>query len=178
MKTRILICFLLFSFSQIAFSQSRSERKTLKKEKEAKAYQQTKTLLDNGSFFFNAVWMYPRSGTQINLINNPGFIKFISNEDIDMYLPYVGIVRIGGGLNQPAAIQHKGNTVSYKIDHDDAKGVSTISFTADGSLERYDITMTVSSSGHASIFINSTKRDGIRYSGEITALEDQVLTGH
>ena len=178
MKTRILLCFLLFSFLQVSFSQSRSERKAIKKEIEIKAYEQTKLLLDSGTFFFNATWMYPRLSSQINLINNPGFIKFKSNEAIDMYLPYFGIIRIGGGLNQPVAIQHKGKISSYKIDHNDTKLSSTISFIANGSLERYDVTMTVFGNGNASIYINSTKRDGIRYRGEITVLENQSLTEH
>lgn len=178
MKTRILICILLFSISHTAFSQSRSERKALKKEIEAKAYQQTKIVLDNGSFFFNAEWIYPRNSNQINLINNPGFIKFLSPKEIEMYLPYFGIVRIGGGLHQPVAIQHKGEISSFEMTHNDSKRISTISFTANGSVERYDVSMTVSSTVHTSIFIHSTKRDGIRYSGIITSLEDQAITEH
>ena len=178
MKTRMLLCFFLFTFSQVSFSQSRSERKALKKEIEEKAYEQIKQLLDSGAFFFNATWMNPRNSNQVNLINNPGFIKFKSNEEIDMYLPYFGIVRIGGGLNQPVAIQYKGKTSSYKVTHNDAKRLSIISFTTNGPLERYDITMNISNTGYASIYINSTKRDGIRYRGEIIVLEDQSLITH
>ncbi|MFC4636109.1 DUF4251 domain-containing protein [Dokdonia ponticola] len=176
MKTRILICLLLFSFSQISFSQSRSERKALKKEMDTKAYEQTKALLDNGTFFFNAEWMLPRDGTQVLLINNPGFIKFYDAAKIDMYLPYFGIIRIGGGLNQPAAIQHKGEISSFKITHNDTKRVSIISFTASGTIEQYDVTIKVYSNNTATMFVNSTKRDGIRYRGVVTTLEEALST--
>lgn len=174
MKTPTLFCLLLFSIYQVSFSQSRSERKALKNELEAKAYEQTKVLLDSGTFFFNAEWMLPRDGTQVVLINNPGFIKFQSPTLIDMYLPYIGIVRIGGGLNQPAAIQHKGEITSFKITHDDTKHVSVISFIATGDTEQYDITIKVYPNAGASMFVNSTKRDGIRYRGEIITLEKAI----
>lgn len=176
MKTPLLICLLLFSFSQVSFSQSRSERKALKNEIETKAYEQTKSLLDNGTFFFNAEWMLPRDGTQVNLITNPGFIKFYNTTKIDMYLPYFGVIRIGGGLNQPAAIQHKGEIRSYKITHDDTKRVSIISFTATGSLEQYDITIKIYNNSTGTMFVNSTKRDGIRYRGAVTSLKEELST--
>ncbi len=176
MKTRILICLLIFSFSQVSFSQSRSERKALKKEMDANAYEQTKALLDNGTFFFNAEWMLPRDGTQVNLITNPGFIKFYDAAKIDMYLPYFGIIRIGGGLNQPPGIQHKGEIKSLKVAHNDTKQVSIISFVATGSMEQYDVTIKVYSNSTATMFVNSTKRDGIRYRGEITSLEEALST--
>lgn len=119
--------------------------------------------------------MLPRDGSQIVLINNPNFIKFQSPTLIDRYLPYAGIVRIGGGLNQLAAIQHKGEITSFKITHDDTKRISFISFIANGKNEQYDITLKVYPNAGASMFVNSTKSDGIRYKGEISILEEANL---
>lgn len=176
MKTGILTLLLLFSVSQISWSQSRSERKALKLEKAQKAYEQTKSVIDNITYVFDAEWMYPRNSSQVNLINNPGFIKFKSDNQLDMYLPYFGVIRIGGGLTQPAGIQHKGEITSYKVVHNDDKQSSIITFQAKTSTELYDISMTVYSSGTTSIFVSSSKRDGIRYRGQISALEEEAIT--
>lgn len=176
MRTSILAFLLLFSFSQVSWSQTRSERKALKLEKAIQAYEETKLLLDSGVYFFDAVWMYPRSGTQVNLVNNPGYITFKTTDEIDMHLPYFGVVRISGGFNQPAGIKHKGKISSYKIVHNDDKRSSVITFKADSSSEQYDISLTVYSSGSASIFVNSTKRDAIRYRGQISVIENETIT--
>ncbi|MEP0263499.1 DUF4251 domain-containing protein [Dokdonia sp.] len=176
MRTGILVFLFLFSFTQVSWSQTRSERKALKLEKAIKAYEETKLLLDGGAYFFDAVWMYPRSGTQVNLVNNPGYITFKTTNEIDMHLPYFGVVRISGGFNQPAGIKHKGKISSYKIVHNDDKRSSVITFKANSSSEQYDISLTVYSSGSASIFVSSTKRDAIRYRGQISVIDNETIT--
>ena len=174
MKTYLLALSLLVSVSQV-WSQSRAERKALKKEKELEAYQEIKSLLDEGAFFFNADWVYPRVTSQVNLINNPGIIRFTSVDSVRIHLPYFGVVRIGGGFNQSPAIQHRGEISNYKIVHNDKKMSSIVSFTAESPTEVYDVSMTVFSNGGASIFVNSTKRDGIRYRGTVSTIDEKPL---
>ncbi|WP_299681575.1 DUF4251 domain-containing protein [uncultured Dokdonia sp.] len=176
MKIYLLVISFVFTISQVTWSQSRSERKALKIEAETKAYQDVKSLLDSGAFFFNADWVYPRISSQINLVDNPGIIRFKSTDSVKVHLPYFGVIRIGGGFDQSTAIQHNGAIADYKIEHNDKKRSSMVTFTAKSPSETYDISMTVFSNGSTSIFVNSTKRDGIRYRGVITLLEETSLT--
>lgn len=176
MKTYLLAISFLLTISQVGWSQSRSEKKALKIEVETKAYEKVKSLLDDGAFFFNADWVYPRSMNQINLINNPGIIRFTSTDSVKIHLPYFGVVRIGGGFNQSTAIQHQGAVSDFKVVHNDKKRSSVITFIAKSPSETYDISMTVFSNGNASIFVNSTKRDGIRYRGTMTYIDETLLT--
>ena len=174
MKTYLLAFSLFLSVAPI-WSQSRAERKALKKEKETAAYQDIKSLLDEGAFFFNADWVYPRAASQINLIDNPGIIRFKSADSVRIHLPYFGIVRIGGGFNQTPAIQYTGSISEYKVVHNDDKLSSIVSFIAESPTEVYDVSMTVFSNGGASIFVNSTKRDGIRYRGTVATIDEKTL---
>ncbi|WP_299767138.1 DUF4251 domain-containing protein [uncultured Dokdonia sp.] len=176
MKTYLLAFTFLLTISQVTWSQSRSEKKTLKIETETKDYQKVKSLVDSGAFFFNADWVYPRSMNQINLINNPGIIRFTSTDSVKIHLPYFGVVRIGGGFNQSGGIQHNGAVSDYKVVHNDEKRSSVITFIAKSPSESYDISMTVFSSGSTSIFVNSTKRDGIRYRGTLAYIDETLLT--
>ncbi len=176
MKISILTLLLLFSTSQVSWSQSRSERKTLMLEKKRKAYEEIKTILDNGAYVFDAEWMHPRNSTQVNLINNPGRIRFLSVDQLDMHLPYFGVFRIGGGYNQNIGVEYQGKVSLYKIAHNDDKQTSIITFETKTSSELYNIRMTIHSSGSTSVFVNSSKRDGIRYRGQISTLEEETIT--
>lgn len=170
MKKSIVIL-LLFAFTvHTSFSQSRAEKKQLKREKVIKAYTQTKSLLDTGVYTFDAEWMYPRNSVQLNLVGNPGYIR-INGNAIDMYLPYRGVVRIGGGLNQRAGIYHDGELTSYTITHNDDKQASEINLQVRTTVELFDINIRVQSKANTTVFISSSKRDGIRYQGIIIPQE-------
>ncbi len=170
MNKLIVIIFLSVFIAHSSFSQTRAERKQLKLEKAIKAYAHTKSLLDSGVYTFDAEWMYPRNSVQLNLVGNPGYIR-IDGNTIDMYLPYRGIVRIGGGLNQRAGIYHDGELAAYTITHNDDKQTSEINLQVKTTVELFDINIKVQSKANTTVFISSSKRDAIRYQGIIIPQE-------
>jgi hypothetical protein len=119
----------------------------------------------------NLLPMESRSG-RINLMGSSSYIR-TRGDSLLVYLPYYGTQQISlppGNTN--GAIQFEGVPLRYETRYNDKKDLSDISFRMKDDTEQYDVFIKVYGNKKASVYINSTHRNSIRYTGELNALKE------
>lgn len=168
MKNISTIFLLLFAVS-FGFTQTKSEKKALQKEKELKAYTKSKALIDSGVYHFEANWANTQKGRRINLTTNPNYVR-VNQPEADIFLPYFGVVHSPvAGIKGDGGIVFKGKIENYKVEWNDKKQKAIIKFNANATSERLSFIITTFKSGNSTISVNSNIRDGISYDGNIKA---------
>ncbi|MBT8183741.1 MAG: DUF4251 domain-containing protein [Eudoraea sp.] len=152
--------------------------------------QQTRELIDSRNYELTMTWATPlatnamtqlsnanllpmdsRSG-RINLMGSSSYIR-TKGDSLQVYLPYYGtsqISRAPGDTN--GAIQFEGMPERYEVEYNDKKQHTDISFRMKDRTEQYDVFITVYGNKNANIYVNSTHRNSIRYTGELKALRE------
>ncbi|WP_299116806.1 DUF4251 domain-containing protein [uncultured Winogradskyella sp.] len=190
MKKSILILVLSLFVSSISFSQTRAERKQAKKERIETQYNETKALIESGSFQFEAKWAIPLGndissiglslpgggavfqGGRVDISNNSNKVSIDAN-NADVYLPYFGRVFFPKRISNERGIQYKGEIEDYTIDYNEKKKVITIKFKADSPGDFLKFIYRINYGGNTTITVNSTNRQTISYNGKITALKEK-----
>ncbi len=107
------------------------------------------------------------NASRINLIGNQNYLT-IKNDSIIADLPYYGVRTSGGGYNTDTGIEINQPLENYQI-KSGKKNTIVITLDASSGTESYDITLRLNAkTGYSSIFISSTQRRSISYTGSIT----------
>ena len=161
----------LFSLSSIVllmFSTSMFAQKS--KDDKEKRYSQVIEIIESGSYSFIADFAFPQKGRQISLISNPNYFT-VHESSVKAEMPYFGVSRsgaagygsTGGGIIVEAQLEE------LKVDKNDKKRRVVVKFRVRAGSELLNCTFTVNSPQSASLVINSSMRDTIRYSGKLSA---------
>lgn len=186
MKKILTLCFVL-SLSLNLSAQTRKERKAEQKAKLEAQYQSIKTLVESGSFSFEAIRAMPLGndvaniglrlpagsavfqGNTVNLVGNDNHVN-INNSEADIFLPFFGRVFIPKRNPSESGIKYKGEIIKYKTTFNNKKKRIILSFNAKNNSESLKFSFVISSGGQARLTVNSSTRQSISYMGDIKPL--------
>jgi hypothetical protein len=155
-----------------------------------KQTQLQKEFAETTSFKITSNWANPLPTTGMNALSNSGLIppgstasriniiqnsNYLSMEGskVDVYLPFYGERRMGGGYNNNSSgIKYKGAVEKLKVAFNDKKKLYTISFVMKQKTESYDVTIDLFQNLTTRINIDSSHRTHISYDGVATALPE------
>lgn len=89
----------------------------------------------------------------------------IFQDSVKANLPYFGTRQISGGLPGNTGINIKDSYSNWELKEVKKDSERTIDLRASEGGESYDITLTLSAKGNATVIINSMQRESIRYTG-------------
>lgn len=164
---RFISILLLLSFIVPVSAQTRVEKKKMKAEKAAEAYNVMKKLVNSAEINFEADWATSNTGRRINLIGNTNYLK-INHTEGDIYLPFFGTAHTSSvGFNGNGGIVFKGELEKYSTKFNDKKQLAIITFSAREKSETFDFTLTLYANKNANLTVSSNSRSNISYSGKI-----------
>ena len=166
----VLILSLICAVST-GFGQTKEEKKVERQEVANAAYTNTKNLIDSGNFVFRADRAFPAGSGSISMVNNPHQVLF-KGSDVEVYLPYFGVVRAGGGYNAESVIEYEGAMDDFSVSHNDKKRRSTIKFKLRSGTERHEFTISINKSRYTQMIVTSSARNSISYHGYIYTPDD------
>jgi len=174
MKNKLSVCLILFALIlNTGFSQEKSKRELRKEQKEKvkiEKEKQTEALIEAKSFMFTAKRALPSGSRTIDLTGDNYSVKFESNL-IESVLPFFGRAFAGAGYGNDNGMRFKGEPKTFTVKK--AKKNYDIEAIVSDANETYNLTLTVSFQGSASLFITSNNRSSISYQGSIEPIEKE-----
>lgn len=174
MKKSITFLLALFLISvNVQAQMTKEDRKNLKKEQALKDYQLSKDLVNSNAFTFVALQANPLGGQRFFLNTRPNYIN-IDGEQVDIYLPYFGAVRMGNGYSPQAGIGFTGQLENYRVKFNDDKQSIVLSFEIQNGHERFEFNFNIYRGGTTYLEVASSRRNSISYNGSISPLESAL----
>ena len=134
---------------------------------DAEGYKELQELVSSRDFEIENDWAFPNSGSNINLIGNPNYIKF-KNDSVDIFLPYFGVRYSGGNYGgTDGGIIYKGPMENFEIKENQQKKSIDLQFEGDQNGENLDFNLNLYSNKKVRTTVISTERAPISYEGEI-----------
>ena len=169
MKTKIFtFLFLVFIGVFTVFAQETS-KKDAKEKKKTEKENQVKALVNSGSFVFIADRAMPQGGRTVDLISYQAYVKF-QPDLIESSLPYFGRAYSGVAYGGDSGLEFEGKPENYNLG-DGKKNVKIINTSVKGDHDSFNINLTITPSGYATLNVLSNNRNSITYTGIIKALE-------
>jgi hypothetical protein len=170
MKTILLISAVLFG---ICFTSSAQVSKKEAKEDEKKMrHEQIMSLVQNKQYEFVGRFANPPQGAQVNLISRPNFLR-VNKDKAEASLPYFGRAYSGGYSSSDAGIKFNGDLEDYELIKNDNKVAVMIKFKVNDNGDQFKCTLTVNGLNSATLSVNASKKQTIRYTGSIGSLKDE-----
>ncbi|GAB2769923.1 DUF4251 domain-containing protein [Actinomadura fibrosa] len=126
-------------------------------------------LVANRDFEVQNDWAVPLSGSNVNLIGNPNYIRF-KGDSVKIALPYFG-ERYSGGYNTEGGIRYEGPARNFQVS--EKANSMILEFEGQQGSENYNFIMTLFPNGKTTTSVNSSQRSTISYRGEITASKSE-----
>lgn len=146
----------------------------------------TRELVDQGDFEIVMQWARPLASSemaqlarnnllpidsragQINLVGTQNFIRKYG-DSLSIYLPYFGTRQMTANITDTnSAIEFDGIPEDYRVQYNDKKQRSMINFSMKDESEKYNVAITVYSNKRVQVNVNSTYRNSIFYTGNLT----------
>lgn len=89
----------------------------------------------------------------------------VAQDSVSVNLPYYGTRQISGGFSGNTGITIEDSYKKWKLKEVKNDRERTIYLVAMEDSERYDVTLTLYAKGNATVIINSSQRESIRYTG-------------
>lgn len=170
MKKSILAFVLAVTFTLPVMAQEAySEKKQSRIEKRQTAYEQTKALVESGSFVFEALWAFPQSGANVNVIGNNN--RFQINEGhAKGSMQYFGTAYTARTNYRNQGLVMDAPVENWQVIPNDKRHKLTVRFITREKRENYDLDISISAGGSAVVIVSSSLRDPMRYEGFITSI--------
>ncbi|WP_185963120.1 DUF4251 domain-containing protein [Flavobacterium gawalongense] len=173
MKTKTVILVLFLSLIVTASYAQEKSKKQLRAERKIEKEKQIASLVDAKEFVFIGRTALGQGFRSIDLTTNSNYVEF-KPDKIKSEMPFFGRAYSGvaygsrdGGLN------FEGSPKEFTVE----KGRKTyqIKTTVKGDTDVYQLFLSVSSGGNATLTINSNNRSSISYNGEIRPIEKKEV---
>ena len=165
MKTHILLLTVLFCFI-IGNTSAQEEDTKIDTNKEAVYSGGIAELLNSKTFEFIANMVYPTSGAPKSLVGS-GYSVTYSPNMIISNLPFFGRAYGGTTMGRDTGMRFEGKPESFSVEKKKEYQINTI--VRDG--ETFEMSLSVSNSGNATLNISSNKRGTISFQGEVVGVE-------
>ena len=158
MKTRIFLLIIVLSITAVAA--------------QAQEIEDIEELVESGKFLFTADRAFPIGGPSVNLISRPSKAEF-NGDNAKGDLAYFGKAHNasvaysadGGGIKFDGEMMNKEIKVKKKN--------VILSFKMKAPGDQYSCSLTITSSGSATLSISSNNKSSISYNGAVTAMEEE-----
>ena len=124
------------------------------------------SLLESKNFEFIANTMLPLSGPSKNLVGD-GYSVVFSKDSIVSDLPYYGRAYRGLGTGKYKGMRFQGKPNVFTVEKGKRFQINVV--VKDG--ETYELSLSVSDSGYATLNITNNTRDIISYQGEVVSIK-------
>ena len=170
MKTSIL---LLAITCLIVIPLNAQTKKELKKQKAAEEFAETRSLVESGSFHFDAIRALPSKGRTINLFSHTAFVE-ISNDSARANLPFFGTAHSGVAYStESGGIEFHGTMEGVNLTVNEDKSKINLTFSVKSGRDQYNCHYTITGNGSSTLGITSNLRSQISYEGSISAIEKE-----
>jgi hypothetical protein len=169
-KLSILFLLSVLSFSS-GYAQEKS-KKQIKEERKIEKQNQVEAMVNAKVFVFTARTALPQGYKTVNLNTNMYNVSF-SPEIINSYLPYYGRAYSGMSYGNDTGLKFEGKPEEFSV----TKGKKNFNVKAvvKGENDVFDLSLSISFEGSASLTVNSNNRSPISYNGEISAPEKPAV---
>lgn len=167
MRIPLLMSIMLVFFSSTLLAQEAMSKKDQKNQERQEVYSSLQNLAKDQTFEFNANTAYPQKGGRVELTTRDNLLK-LADGRIVAELPYFGRAYSAAGYGESGGIQIEGEYSDYNVQMNDKKRIVTVKFSASSDSENYTCTLTMSSLSNISLYIQSNRRQGMRYQGAIS----------
>lgn len=141
-----------------------------KANKKDEGFKEMKALIESGLYEFKVQSTQPTGARTINTTSN--YTLEARDSIYKAYLPYFGRVyqaQYGGS----GGIEFEAVPENLEISLNEKRRMVNVKFQIKGENEKYDLYLSVGSSGYASLSINSQSRQSISYNGTINPLKEE-----
>lgn len=164
--------------------------KTANVEASPNQIQLQKDMAESTTFKITSNWANPMASTGMNALSNSGLlqpgntasrINIASNNNhlimegtaVDVYLPFFGERRMGGGYNTSSGgIKYKGAVEKLNVEYNEKRKLYKISFVMKENTESYDVSIELFQNLTTRINIDSSHRTSIAYDGYAEVLPE------
>ena len=167
--TVLIFCFVISS----GFSQEKSKKELRREQKEKEKIEkekQTEALIETKAFVFTANRALPSGARTIDLTGDNYFVKF-ENDSIESFMPFFGRAYGGVGYGTDVGIKFKEAPKTFNIKK--AKKSYEIEAVIKDDKDTYNLTLSISFQGSASLFVTSNNRSTISYQGILEAIKNE-----
>jgi len=164
MIKKLSILFLLpVLYFSTGFAQEKS-KKQIKEERKIEKQNQVEAMMNAKVFVFTARTALPQGYKTVNLNTNMYNVSF-TPENIISYLPYYGRAYSAIGYGNDTGLKFEGKPEEFTV----TKGKKNfiVKAVVKGESDVFDLSLSVSFEGSASLTVNSNNRSTISYNGEI-----------
>lgn len=165
MKKITTLLFIILFVTQLAALSQEKSKKELKAERKLELQKLTDSLMNSRNFVFTARTALPQGFSAIDLTTNPNFVKFLP-DSIVCDMPFFGTGYAGIGYSGDRGLEFSGKPTEYSITRN-KKNFKVKAIVKSGH-DTFQLFLTVSFEGSASLSINSLNRSPISYNGRIT----------
>ncbi len=168
---RILLVLVFFNLLTLPLlAQTKTERKEQKEEQRQAYFEQSRNLIESGSFSFVAEWIIPQNLVRRRVLNRLAYLR-VSDGNAEAYFPYFGIVR-AGGAHDGGGIEFNNEIRNYRESYDEDEKNINIGFTVSSKTETYQVELNVIKGSYVKVFVHSNKRDSMEYDGALYEFEE------
>lgn len=171
MKTILSSLVLMFIIVSISSAQETQSRKEKRQEKRETQFKEIEQLIDSINYKFIATKANPSGGGQIDLTTHIAYLR-VANDSAEAYLPFFGRAYNAAYNSGDSGIKFETEHVNYKVTKNVDKLNFIISFSAKTSKENYQCTLSITSSGSATLSVNSNHKAFISYYGNIESINN------
>jgi hypothetical protein len=160
---------IIFIFAMVLFCSAVSAQKKPSQTKEQKQVELQK-LLDSKTFVFNAETASPMGGSLVRLTST--YELTVNQDTLDSNLPYFGTAyRVEmGDTDSPLRF----TSTDFDFDSKESRNGGTImSFKLNSPSDPSSLTLSVSTSGYATLQVNSISRQSISFNGTISQIKER-----
>jgi hypothetical protein len=168
MKTNILLLVIATLIVMPLHAQSKKE---LKKQKAAEEFAETKSLVESGSFRFDAIRAFSSNGRTINLTSHTAIVE-ISNDSAQAELPFFGTAGSMAYSAESGGIQYDGIMEGVKLIVNENKRRINLLFSVKDGRDMYKCIFTITGKSSSSLGITSNLRSSMSYDGSISTLKE------
>lgn len=163
MKNILWVGMFVLSLSAVT-AQDKGDRNRTKEMQKKASYEFVRNMVENGSYTFIADRAIAVSGMSRSLITTPNSV-FVDQGEVDIHLPYYGVVRSAAGYNYEAGIKYKGPAEDYQVTHNDEKRRTVVEFKVKSGFESHRFIITIGKSKQTRVLVISSGRDSITFYG-------------
>lgn len=121
------------------------------------------SLIESKAFEIENNWALPLRGAQINLVTNENHLR-LSNDSVQIFLPYFGVRQFSGGYNAEAGIRYSGLVEELEIDSSFTDKVE-LKFETNTGTEQIRYILSMYTNGKTNLQLLMNQRDNISYRG-------------
>ena len=170
MKNILIIGILVLAFASANAQETKKQtRKEKNAAKDAALIKQTKTVLENKAYVFEATQALP-SGMRSKSLTSSYEVQ-IENDTINCYLPYFGKARTANYGSNQSPMTFIQPIENYTFE--ETKKGYMVKLEVRNDNDRLNFTFQIGETGSTSLSVNSTSRSTISYHGDIVEIEEK-----